>query len=475
VEYISTRGNAPVLDFEQATLTGLARDGGLYLPDHWPTLSTDTIRGWQNHDYVTLAVAILEQFTGNTISEETLGVLASRAYQNFYHDAIAPIKQLDDQLFFMELFHGPTIAFKDYALQLLGQLFQHFLNKNQTQCTIVGATSGDTGSAAIQSIRGLQSVQLFMLHPAGRVSDVQRRQMTTIDDGNIHNLAVSGTFDDCQNLVKAMFNDAAFREKNALSAVNSINWARIAAQVVYYFRGALALGAPDRTVNFAVPTGNFGNVLAGYIAKRMGLPVHRLIIGSNKNDILTRFFETGAMEKKDVYATLSPSMDIQISSNFERYLFELLERDPAHLNTHMKAFSRHGKFTIGKALLTRAQKDFSAYRLDDQQITEEIQRVYRSGGEIIDPHSIIGIAAARLEKDTSSPTIVLGTAHPAKFPDAVREAIGVDVALPSHLGDLMKRPEKMSSVDNDLEEIKRMINTRSDQFIDESIRYRVLG
>ena len=457
MKYISTRGDAPVLDFEQATLAGLAEDGGLYLPSKLPRLSPDEIRTLQNSDYIHLTVFILKQFTDNRLSDPVLRGLATKAYADFNHPAIAPIKQLDDQIFFMELFHGPTIAFKDFALQFLGQLFQYFLSRNNTRRTIIGATSGDTGSAAIAGLRGLDSVQLFMLHPAGRVSAVQRRQMTTVLDQNICNLAVDGTFDDCQNIVKALFNDPAFRQQHALSAVNSINWARIAIQVIYYFKAALALGAPDRPVNFAVPTGNFGNVLAGYIAKQMGLPIERLIIGSNKNDILTRFFETGRMEKRDVCATLSPSMDIQISSNFERYLFELMQRDHAGLNHCMTQFSQQGRFDVGVSLLKKAQQDFSAYRLDDGQITEEIRSVYRSTGEIIDPHSVIGIAAAKRENHASAPTIVLGTAHPSKFPDAVKEAIDLEAKLPDHLDNLMHKPERMLNVDNDPEEIKRII------------------
>jgi len=459
LEYISTRGKAPILDFEQATLAGLAQDGGLYLPSTWPSLSAKNIRDLQGKNYAELATAILGLFVGNSIPASELDRLTTNAYSNFYHDAIAPLKQLDDQLFFMELFHGPTLAFKDYALQMLGQFFEYFLDKNNASCTIIGATSGDTGSAAIAGVKGLNSIRLFMLHPSGRVSEVQRKQMTTVLDHNIHNLAVEGTFDDCQNLVKALFNDTAFRERHTLSAVNSINWARIAAQVVYYFRAALALGAPDREVNFSVPTGNFGNVLAGYVAMQMGLPIRRLIIGSNQNDILTRFFETGVMEMKGVTPTLSPSMDIQISSNFERYLFELLDHDSDHLNSLMSDFVETGRFSIDRSLLSKAQQHFSAYCLDDDQTAKDIQQTYKSTGEIIDPHSIIGVSAARREQDSSVPTIVLGTAHPAKFPEAMRLATGLDITLPSHVGDLMQMEEKMLSIDNDIMAVKSLVDS----------------
>ena len=458
MEYISTRGQAPNLDFEHATLAGLASDGGLYLPDKWPCLSADDIRALQNKNYPELAAAIIGLFAGQSIGAEEMDRLASNAYGNFSHDAIVPLKQLDDKLFFMELFHGPTLAFKDLSLQMLGQLFQYFLEKNQGARTIVGATSGDTGSAAIAGLRGLSAITLFMLHPRGRVSEVQRRQMTTVQDENIHNLAVDGTFDDCQNLVKALFNDAEFRRRHSLSAVNSINWARIAAQVVYYFHAALQLGAPDRALNFAVPTGNFGNAFAGYVAKRMGLPIRRLIIGSNSNDILTRFFECGVMEKTDVTPTLSPSMDIQVSSNFERYLFELLAHDSGQLRRIMASFNGYGKFKIDQSLLQKAQRIFGAYRMDDQQIKTDINQIYQSSGEIIDPHSIIGISAARAFAEADVPTVALGTAHPAKFPRAIKLATGIDVALPARLGDLMTMEEKVENVDNNLESIKTRID-----------------
>jgi len=458
LEYISTRGQAPALDFEQTTLTGLASDGGLYLPSKWPRLDADEIRNLRGKDYPALTSAILSRFVGNAISPTDLHRLATDICRNFHHEAVAPIKQLDDQLFLMELFHGPTLAFKDFALQLLGRLFQHFLHRHNASCTLVGATSGDTGSAAIAGIRGLDSVRIFMLHPKGRVSDVQRRQMTTVLDDNVHNLAVDGTFDDCQNLVKALFNDLDFKQEHSLSAVNSINWARIAAQVVYFFRAAMVLGAPDRPVNFSVPTGNFGNVLAGYVARQMGLPIGKLIVGSNRNDILTRFFQTGVMQTRTVTPTLTPSMDIQISSNFERYLFELLDRDSDRLNACMLSFSQSGQFQIDHTLLDRARQDFSSYSINDQQIRQQIRQTWRATGEIVDPHSIVGICAARMEEDSSIPTVVIGTAHPAKFPDAIREVTGQTVSLPDFIGDLMNRKESSTDIDPHLPTLKSLIS-----------------
>jgi threonine synthase len=458
LDYISTRGSAPCLDFEEATLTGLADDGGLYLPSNWPAFSFEEIRSMQGSSYSELAFQILSKFTGDCIPDNQLRDLAKQAYSNFHHPAVAPLKQLDDQLYFMELFHGPTLAFKDYALQMLGEFFQYFLEKGNRKCTIVGATSGDTGSAAIAGVRGLTSVELFMLHPEGRVSDVQRKQMTTVLDNNIHNLAVDGTFDDCQNMVKSLFNDLEFKETYSLSAVNSINWARIAAQVVYYFRAGLALGSPDKEISFSVPTGNFGNVLAGYVAKKMGLPIRKLIIGSNENDILTRFFETGIMEKRSVRATLSPSMDIGISSNFERYLFELLNHDSEQLGFLMDQFSSSGKFQVSNSLLNSAKQEFSAYRLSDEQITKDIQETYQLTGEVIDPHSIIGVSAAKQEKENETPVVVLGTAHPSKFPDAIRNALGIDAPLPKQAGDLLNMEEKYSNIENDAEKLKQLIS-----------------
>jgi len=458
LQYISTRGKAPSLGYADATLAGLADDGGLYLPTEWPQVSSDQMRAWRNLGYSDLATEVLALFSGEDVPKAVLSKLANTAYQNFGHSAIAPLKQLDHALYVMELFHGPTLAFKDFALQYLGQLYNHLLTERNQTCTIVGATSGDTGSAAIEAIRGLDAVRLYMLHPKGKVSEVQRRQMTTVLDQNIHNLAVDGTFDDCQNLVKAMFNDAGFRKRHQLSAVNSINWSRIAAQVVYYFRAALELGAPDRSINFSVPTGNFGNVLAGYVAKQMGLPINKLIIGSNSNDILTRFFESGKMQQLGVTTTLSPSMDIQISSNFERYLFELTGRDADRIRQLMDTFATKGEFSIASTELETAKKLFSAHRLDDVETAKEIHRVYQSTGEIMDPHSVIGVAAARKYAETGVPTVVLGTAHPAKFSKAVADSCGKDVALPQRVQHIMTGEERALDTDNSLAAVQRIVN-----------------
>ncbi len=451
MKYVSTRGQAPVLDFEEVTLAGLARDGGLYLPEHWPEFSPAEIREMRGLSYPELVVSVLRPFVGDSIDEKHLKTMADHAYVNFSHTAIAPIKQLDTNLFFMELFQGPTLAFKDFALQFLGQLFAHFLHKRGEQCTIVGATSGDTGSAAIEAVRGIEGVELFMLHPDGRVSDVQRKQMTYVADKNIHNIAIEGHFDDCQNLVKAMFNDGAYRDEMNLSAVNSINWARIAAQVVYYFRAALALGGPDRPISVSVPTGNFGNIFAAFVASKMGLPIAQFIIGSNQNDILTRFFASGKMTQQTVHPSLSPSMDIQISSNFERYLFEMSGRDAAKIAQLMDEFKQQGEFSAETILFDAIKQNFSAHRLDDEQTKAEIARWYQQTGEIIDPHSIIGVAAARAKSlDPAIPVVCMGTAHPAKFADAVESVIGAKVPYPQRLEKVLKAEEHFAVLNNDL-------------------------
>lgn len=458
LRYISTRGNAPTLNFEQATLTGLAADGGLYVPQDWPTFSPAEIRELRGASYPHLAARILAGFTGDCIPADTLERLTAETFGNFGHPAVAPLKQLDASLYLLELFHGPTLAFKDFALQFLGQLFGYFLGKRGRACTIIGATSGDTGSAAIEAVRGLDGVTLYMLHPHGRVSAVQRRQMTTVLDDNIHNLAVDGTFDDCQNLVKAMFADAEFRGKHALAAVNSINWARIAVQTVYYFHAALALGAPDRAVNFAVPTGNFGNVFAGYAARQMGLPIQRLIIGSNSNDILARFFESGRMARREIDATISPSMDIQIASNFERYLFELFARDGEPVRRLMAQFAADGAFSVDHETHRKATKLFRAQRFCDEETRAQIAQVHAQTGELLDPHSAIGVAAAREFPESGVPTVALATAHPAKFADAVRDACGVQAPLPPSLQAIMQSREKVQRVANDLQAVQAMVD-----------------
>ena len=442
MKYVSTRGTAPTLSFEKALLAGLARDGGLYVPDSWPKFSKTDIRSLRGLSYAEVAFRVMRPFVGG-IGEAPFRAMIERAYAGFGHPAVAPVKQLDTHLFLTELFHGPTLAFKDYALQLVGRLFDHVLAKKGERVTIIGATSGDTGSAAIEALKGREQVEVFIFHPKGRVSDVQRRQMTTVDSPNIHNIALKGTFDDCQDMVKALFADESLRTRYNFSAVNSINWARIMAQIVYYFTSALALGAPDRRIAFAVPTGNFGNVFAGYSAHRMGLPIERLIVATNANDILARFLETGRMAITSVTPTLSPSMDIQVSSNFERLLFEHYRRNGKQVALAMEAFRRDGAVEFGHARWQAIAKLFAGFRLGDNATKETIARIYRDTGELIDPHTAVGVEAARdarLEDDIA--VIAMATAPPAKFPQAVEEATGIRPQLPPRLADLMERPER---------------------------------
>jgi threonine synthase len=458
LRYISTRGAAPVLDFEGALLTGLARDGGLYLPESWPQFSHEEIRAMRALSYQELAVRIMTPYVDGAMSEAELSDLVTDSYKNFGHVAVAPLKQIDSSLWFMELFDGPTLAFKDYPLQFLGRAFDHVLERKGRRVTIVGATSGDTGSAAIEACRDRDAIDIFMLYPNGRVSEVQRRQMTTVKAANVHTLAIDGTFDDCQDLVKAMFNDTPFRDEMDLSAVNSINWARIMSQIVYYFHAALSLGAPDVPVRFAVPSGNFGNVFAAYAARQMGLPVDQLIIGTNVNNILTRFFDSGVLETAAVHPTISPSMDIQISSNFERLLFDLYDRDGAVLSDAMTKFRAEGRLAVGDNRWKQVSALFDARTIDDARTRQEIDRVYKETGEIIDPHSAIGVAAARdARRDTALPTIALGAAHPAKFPAAVEEACGAFAPLPNRLADLYDRAEHFTVLANDLAQVQAFV------------------
>ena len=459
MKYISTRGQAPALSFEDVLLAGLARDGGLYVPETWPTLSPMQIRALRGCSYSDVAVAVMEPFLGGALDSETFRALVVETYGSFAHAAVTPLTQLDHQTWLLELFHGPTLAFKDVALQLLGRLFDAILARRKERLTIVGATSGDTGSAAIEACRDREAVDIFILHPHGRTSEVQRRQMTSVLSPNVFNIAVEGTFDDCQDLVKAMFTDAAFRDSLRLSAVNSINWARIMAQIVYYFTAAVALGAPDRDVAFVVPTGNFGNVYAGYSARAMGLPVSRFVVGSNSNDILARFFESGTMAMAPVVPTLSPSMDIQVSSNFERLLFDLAGRDSAQVRSLMEQFRREGHYTIDAALHNRAQALFSGVRVDEDATRATITETWDHCAMAIDPHTAVGVAAAAaaVECPVAVPKVVLSTAHPAKFPDAVEAATGRRPPLPLHLADLYQRPERFVVLPNDLEQIQNFV------------------
>ena len=466
MRYISTRhgsqGSSEPLDFEQVMLAGLARDGGLYLPQEWPHFSKAEIAKLKGKPYREVAFQVMRPFIGMAFDEMTFRRLIAEAYASFEMPEVAPLKMLDDNgLHLLELFHGPTLAFKDVALQLLGRLLDHTLDKRGEHATIVGATSGDTGSAAIEAVRDRKTIDIFMLHPHGRVSEVQRRQMTTVLAPNVHNIAVRGTFDDCQDLAKACFNDLAFRDRHALTAVNSINFARVMAQIVYYFWAALKLGAPEQPVAFTVPTGNFGNVYAGYAAKQMGLPVHHFVVASNTNDILPRFLETGAMTKSEVVPTYSPSMDIQISSNFERLLFDLYDRDGKALADAMATFRKTGTLKVGANALGGVRELFDSGRLDDEGTLKAIADCRKRYGETLDPHSAVGFAVAQQHRrDAKVPMVVLATAHPAKFPDAVQKATGERPKLPPRLADLLTRTERVDGLPNDVAALKTLIDDR---------------
>lgn len=462
MRYVSTRGAAPALGFEEVLLAGLARDGGLYVPEAWPTLSADDLRRLRGLSYAELATRVMLPFLGGAIPEAEFAALVQDACAGFGHAAVTPLVQLDQRTWVLELFHGPTLAFKDVALQLLGRLFDHVLARRGERVTIVGATSGDTGSAAIEACRDREAIDIFILHPKGRTSEVQRRQMTTVLSSNVHNIALDGTFDDCQDIVKAMFNDTACRDALNLSAVNSINWARIMAQTVYYVAAAVALGAPDRPVAFAVPTGNFGNVYAAYGAAAMGVPIEKLIIGSNSNDILTRFFAEGAMTARPVMPTSSPSMDIQVSSNFERLLFDLYDRDGAQVAESMQRFRTEGRFAVTPDQLARARVLFEGHRADEDQTRATIGETWRRTGMLLDPHSAVGVRAAQVAAlDPAVPVIVAATAHPAKFPDAVAAATGVRPPLPPRLADLYQREERMTDLPNDINAVKAFVQQRA--------------
>jgi len=465
LRYISTRhgsqGSPEPLDFEQVMLAGLARDGGLYLPQEWPHFSGAEIADLKHKPYREVAFRIMRPFIGMAFDEMTFRRLIAEAYTSFDVPEVAPLKMLDDNLHLLELFHGPTLAFKDVALQLLGRMLDHTLDKRGEHATIVGATSGDTGSAAIEAVRDRKTIDIFMLHPHGRVSEVQRRQMTTVLAPNVHNIAVRGTFDDCQDLAKACFNDLAFRDRHALTAVNSINFARVMAQIVYYFWAALKLGAPEQPVAFTVPTGNFGNVYAGYAAQRMGLPISHFVVATNSNDILARFFESGTMTTSEVVPTYSPSMDIQISSNFERLLFDLYDRDGKALADAMASFRKTGTLTVGANALGGVRELFDAGRLDEEGTLKAIADCRKRYGETLDPHTAVGFAVAQQHRrDPKVPMVVLATAHPAKFPDAVQKATGERPQLPPRLADLLTRTERVDGLTNDVAALKALIDDR---------------
>jgi threonine synthase len=443
MQYVSTRGSAPRLGFEDVTLAGLASDGGLYVPDQWPSFSTAEIAAMRGLSYVDTAVAVMKPFVAGALTDAELKSLCEAAYGRFAHAAVVPLKQLDHRQWLLELFHGPTLAFKDVALQLLGLLFEKFLAKRDTHLTVIGATSGDTGSAAIDALAGRAKVDIFMLHPKGRVSEVQRRQMTTVLAPNVHNIAIEGSFDDAQALVKAMFAHQEFASRFNLSAVNSINWARLMAQVVYYFYAGVQLGAPDRPVAFSVPTGNFGDVFAGYVAARMGLPVAKLIVATNVNDILHRALSAGDYSVGTVTPTAAPSMDIQVSSNFERLLFDLHGRDGAALAATMQGFESSKKLDIPAAMREQAAELFTSTRIDADRMQLAMRWAHDRANETIDPHSAIGLAAAQdADLDPSVPIVTLATAHPAKFGDAVERATGVRPTLPARIGELFERQER---------------------------------
>ncbi len=457
MRYISTRGAAPALSFDEVLLTGLARDGGLYVPETWPRFSPEELRALRGKPYAEIAAAVMRPFIAGSVVERDFDRLVEETYAAFDHPAVTPLRQLDADLWLLELFHGPTLAFKDVALQLLGRLFDAVLARRKQRLTIVGATSGDTGSAALEACRGRGNLDIFILFPKGRTSEVQRRQMTTIAGNNAHAIAVEGTFDDCQDLVKALFADQAFRDEFGLSAVNSINWARIMAQIVYYVAAGLALGAPDRPLAFSVPTGNFGNVYAAYAARRMGLPVARLFVASNRNDILARFFETGEMRIGAVEPSLSPSMDIQVSSNFERLLFDLTGGNGVEVASLMSSFRSEGTYRLSDQRVAQVSEVFRGYRLDDAGTLAQIRATHKASGEVVDPHSAVGLAAARALAEPGVATLSLACAHPAKFPDAVEQATRQRPALPERLADLHRRPERAAELPNDLEALRRYV------------------
>ena len=461
--HVSTRGEAPAIGFSDAMLAGLARDGGLYVPQAWPALNEETIAGFAGRTYAEVAKTVLGALIDGDIPAPDLDRMIEDAYASFRHPAVCPVVQVGDNLFVLELFHGPTLAFKDVAMQLLGRLMDFALASRGARATIVAATSGDTGSAAVEAFRGLSQVDVFILFPYGRVSEVQRRQMTSVDAPNVHAIAVEGTFDDCQTIVKGLFNHAAFRDELQLSGVNSINWARVAAQSVYYFTAAVALGSPHRPVSFSVPTGNFGDVLAGWVAKRMGLPIERLLIATNANDILARAWTAGLYDLRAVIPTTSPSMDIQISSNFERLLFEVHDRDAAAVRRLMASLAQSRAFSLDDRPLERLRDEFVARAVPEPDVAGEIARTWREAGYLLDPHTAIGVNAARAlaAARPGTPVVALATAHPAKFPEAVEQATGLRPPLPAHLADLLSRPERFDVLANDQAGVERLIRQRA--------------
>ncbi|MCX2723817.1 threonine synthase [Roseibium salinum] len=457
MKYVSTRGEAPVLEFSDVLLQGLARDGGLYIPETWPQFDAATIASFAGKSYQDVAFAVIRPFIGDAISEDDLKVMIADAYAGFRHPAVTPLVQTGSNTFILELFHGPTLAFKDVAMQLLGRMMDHVLAERGMRATIVGATSGDTGGAAIEAFRGRDRTDIFILFPDGRVSSVQRRQMTTPSEANVHALALTGNFDDCQAIVKGMFNHFAFRDRVGLSGVNSINWARILAQIVYYFVAGAALGAPHRKISFTVPTGNFGDIFAGYAAMKMGLPIEKLVVATNVNDILARTLETGRYEKRGVTPTISPSMDIQVSSNFERLLAEVCGRDGEAVRRMMNQLGQSGSFAIDAGPLGEMRAVFGAGRCNEDQTAATIADMWSEAGYLLDPHTAIGVHVAREHDDGSAPMVVLGTAHPAKFPDAVEKASGIRPELPENLKEMMSAEERQQVLAADQRVVEQFI------------------
>lgn len=461
MQFVSTRGGAVVPGFSDAVLAGLASDGGLYVPQSWPQLTRSEIAAYANRPYAEVAFDIISRFVDGEIPDAELKRIIDEAYATFRHPSVAPLLELEPGHFVLELFHGPTLAFKDVAMQFLGRVMDHILARRGSRATIVGATSGDTGSAAIEAFRGRDATDIFILHPEGRTSEVQRRQMTTVLDANVHNIALRGTFDDCQDIVKGLFNNRRFRETTHLSGVNSINWGRIVAQIVYYFTAAASLGAPQREVIFTVPTGNFGDIFAGYCAARMGLPIRTLVIATNANDILARTIQTGRYEVTGVTPTISPSMDIQVSSNFERLLFEAVDRDADAVKSMMSGLKQSGGFSIPDQGMAAIRRQFVAGRTDEAATAATIRAVETASGYLLDPHTAVGVAVARSLVGGSAPVVTLATAHPAKFPAAVKAAAGIEPVLPAWLSDLYEREERLTVLNNDQSEVEQFIAARS--------------
>ncbi len=464
MKYVSTRGEAPILNFEEVLLAGLARDGGLYVPERWPQLDAAKIASFAGRPFAETAVEVIHPFVGTSVGREALLEMSRDAYASFGHAAVTPLIQIDTNRFVLELFHGPTLAFKDVAMQLLARLMDHVLQKRAGRATIIGATSGDTGGAAIEAFRGTSNVDVFILFPDGRVSDVQRRMMTTPSESNVHAIAVRGTFDDCQALVKGMFNHHAFRDRVQLSGVNSINWARIVAQITYYFVAAAALGSPHRRVSFSVPTGNFGDIFAGYGAKRMGLPIDRLVIASNENDILPRTLESATYETRGVVATTSPSMDIQVSSNFERYLYEASNRESSGVRRQMDSLKQAGRFELEGQVASAMRVDFAAASAGEDDVARTVRKVLEDSQYLVEPHTACGVHALKYclnDSDQTVPQVVLATAHPAKFPDAMEAITGQRPKLPERLKSLMSDKERFPVLDNDQAVIETYIENNA--------------